>query len=106
MKASLDSTTAPEVNRSERRFKKNLQAFDEEPRRSVVVRDLPFGCASKELRSFFSEYLGSAPIIAVVLRNPEGRTLHYGCALFESEELAERAIETAHLKRFMGRDIR
>ena len=95
-----------DLNNGERKFRRNLQSFDAAPKRSVVMRDLPFCCTSKDLQNFIAQHLGIPPSIAVVLRNPDGKTLQYGCALFESEDLATKAIETVHLKRLHGRDIR
>lgn len=96
----------PTKSEKERKFRRNLQNFDAAPSRSVVLRDLPFCCTSKDLQNFIAEHLGVPPDVAVVLRNPDGKTLQYGCALFSSDEHAAQALERVHLRRLYGRDIR
>ncbi len=101
-----DGKPDPTKGDKEKKLRKNLQSFDAEASKSIVLRDLPFCCTSKDLQIFIAEHLGVPPNLAVVLRNPDGKTLHYGCALFSTAEDASEAIQKVHMKRLYGRDIR
>ena len=71
---------------------------------NIFVGSLPFSLEEAELKGFFEEY-GEVTSARIITDKFSGRSKGFGFAEFETEELAQQAIDALNEQEFNGRKM-
>ena len=84
----------------------DLQRFAKHASRTLVIRDLPYSCKNDHLRQFLEVEHGFQVECVHVCSDRKNQSLHYGYALFLSDEMAKDVLNKLQGQRMWGRDLR